>query len=93
MAAKIPSSTGMHQAVQQSNIQLNRLVTQNAEILRVLAQANGAQKAEEMAQQAQRDAASREAANKLLESQRKVAVDPRTAVSAFEQAAKVGAGR
>ena len=67
---------GTHSAIQQSNAILNRLVTQNAEILRALVQANGQQRADEITSAQQRAAAQAEARRRFMEAQRKISVDP-----------------
>jgi P-type conjugative transfer protein TrbJ len=84
-AQKIPLTPGTHAAVQQSNAILNRLVTQNAEIIRTLAQAQGAAKAEEMLQQDARQAAGRAATQRLVQAQGRVAIDPAEAIDALRR--------
>lgn len=86
-AEKIPMTEGVHAAQQQTNAILNRMLTQNAEILRTLAQANGSQKAEEMMQKDMKEAAARAAAERVLNAQRNVAIDPASAVDAMTRAA------
>ena len=81
MSGKIPMTEGTHSAIQQSNAILNRLVTQNAEILRALAQANGQQKADEIVAAQQRAAAEAETRRRLMEAQKKVTLEPSDAVA------------
>ena len=90
-AQKIPLTPGTHAAVQQSNAILNRLVTQNAEIIRTLAQSQGAAKAEEMLQQDARQAASRAATQRLVQAQGRVAIDPAEAIDALRRTLRGGA--
>ena len=78
--------------MQQSNAILNRLVTQNAEIIRTLAQSQGAAKAEEMLQQDARQAASRAATQRLVQAQGRVAIDPAEAIDALRRTLRGGAG-
>lgn len=52
-AAKIPMSAGVHESTQQLNVQMNRLIQQNAEVIRQLALANGSQAAERQLQEAE----------------------------------------
>lgn len=68
-AARIPASTGIHSSMQQLNVQVNRMLQQNTELLRVLATANGTQAAERQMQEAEArraDVDARDAANTLL---------------------------
>jgi P-type conjugative transfer protein TrbJ len=88
-AQKIPLTPGTHAAVQQSNAILNRLVTQNAEIIRTLAQAQGSAKAEEMLQNDARQAAGRASLQRLMESQDRVAINPAEAIEAFRRSLRL----
>lgn len=92
-ADKIPMTPGVHAAQQQTNGILNRMITQNAEIIRTLAQANGSQRAEEMIQKDMDKQRSSAALAPYVEAQNKVAIDPKTAVDAMLNAAKKPAGK
>ena len=52
-AAKIPASSGTHEAVQQMNVQMNRVIQQNAELLRQFSTAMGRATAEREMQEAE----------------------------------------
>jgi len=52
-AAKIPQSSGTHEAVQQMNVQMNRVIQQNAELLRQFSTAMGRATAEREIQEAE----------------------------------------
>lgn len=86
-AEKIPATEGTHAAIQQSNALLNRMVTQNADIIRTLAQANGSQKAEEMAQKAEQERATVESTDKFLQQMQGSKTDPSEAARALKRAA------
>lgn len=53
LAAKIPASSGTHEAVQQMNVQMNRVIQQNAELLRQFSTAMGRATAERDMQEAE----------------------------------------
>jgi P-type conjugative transfer protein TrbJ len=86
-ASKITMTPGLHAAVQQTNAILNRMVTQNAEIMRTLAQANGAQKANEMLEKDAKANAQRSATQRYSDAQNAVSVDPQAAIDALKAAA------
>ena len=67
-ADRIPASAGIHESMQQLNVQMNRMLQQNAEILRNLALANGSQAAERQMQELEQRNRS-EAAGAMLKQQ------------------------
>lgn len=67
-ADKIPESSGVHASMQQLNVQMNRVIQQNAEFQRMFAIANGSQAAEQQiqaAEQQKRALDSQEKANEM----------------------------
>ena len=92
-ASKIPNTEGTHAAIQQSNAILNRMVTQNAEIIRALGQANGAQRAEELTRASADQEAKDAATKKILDTQKSMRLDADAAVNAMKSAARASAPR
>lgn len=66
-ADRIPASAGMHESMQQLNVQVNRMLQQNAEILRAVALANGSQAAEKQLQEVEAQARNKAAAQRVRE--------------------------
>lgn len=81
VADRIPSTDGIHAAQQQTNAILNRMLTQNADVMKLLAQANGAQKAAEITERVQAEQRQRATTDYVLKAQRKMAMDPAAAKS------------
>lgn len=92
-ASKIPATEGTHAAIQQSNAILNRMVTQNAEIIRALGQANGSQRAEELTRASADQEAKDAATKKILDTQKSMLLDADAAVNAMKSAARASAPR
>jgi uncharacterized protein YneF (UPF0154 family) len=80
-AAKIPQTQGMHESLNQLNTQMNRVVVQNAEMIRLMARAQGNGSSEDRVQQAEkdaqkiRDADAEKAATEAQALRRKAAID------------------
>lgn len=70
-ADRIPQSTGMHSSMQQLNVQMNRMLQQNAELLRAVALAQGSQAAEEQIRAAEKEARAMTASDEVNEVVRK----------------------
>jgi P-type conjugative transfer protein TrbJ len=55
-AARIPASAGLHESMQQMNLQMNRMLQQNGAFMQMMAVANGSQAAEKDIQAAEKSA-------------------------------------
>lgn len=69
---RIPKSAGVHESMQQLNVQMNRMLQQNAELLRAVALAQGSQAAEEQIRAAEKETRAITASDEINEKIRSV---------------------